>query len=105
MSAAITKETKMKKGDEKMTKKQDKQPKRLKKYRIDAGFTIYSLADRLHVNFSTVSYWENGVKFPRQDKMMELEDIFGVGYRELFTDLTDDELLELKQRNQGTEEK
>lgn len=81
-----------------------KTPKRLKKYRMDGGFTIYSLADRLGVNFSTVSYWENGEKFPRQKKMAELEDLFGVGYRELFSDLTEEEIKELEERqkaNQG----
>ncbi|AMQ66587.1 transcriptional regulator [Bacillus phage Shbh1] len=73
-------------------------PKRLKKYRMDSGYTIYSLADRLKVNFSTVSYWENGIKFPRPNKMMELEEIFGVSYRELFSDLSKEEVREIELR-------
>lgn len=75
-------------------------PKRLKKYRMDAGYSIYSLADRMGVHFSTISYWENGKKFPRQHKMMELEELFGVGYRELFADLTEEEAMELERRLQ-----
>ena len=74
-------------------------PKKLKKYRIDHGYTIYSLADKLGVNFSTVSYWENGEKFPRQKKMTQLEDIFKVGYRELFSDMSPDEIEEIENRN------
>lgn len=35
--------------------KNKKLPKRLRKYRMDAGFTIYTLADRLGVNHTTVS--------------------------------------------------
>jgi DNA-binding transcriptional regulator YiaG len=94
--------TKTKKGDVTMTKENKKLPKRLKKYRMDSGYTIYSLADRLDVNFSSVSYWENGQKFPRPGKMMELEEIFGVGYRDLFTDLTEKEAIDLEQRKYQT---
>lgn len=90
--------TNNKKGDVKMEKRL---PKRLKKYRLDAGFTIYSLADRLGVNYSTVSYWENGVKFPRVKTMMELEEVFGVGYRELFKDLSEEEAYEVEQRQKA----
>ena len=81
------------KGEVKM-----KSPKRLKKYRLDSGYTIYSLADRLGVNFSSISYWENGEKFPRRQKLEALEDLFGVGYRELFSDLTEQEIADLEQR-------
>lgn len=97
MTAATTKTITIntnKKGDDKKMKS----PKRLKKYRMDAGYTIYSLADRLGVNFSTVSYWENGVKFPRPKTMMELEELFGVGYRDLFTDLSESEIHDIEER-------
>ena len=70
-------------------------PKRLKKYRMDAGYSIYTFAEKLQVDPSTVSYWENGIKFPRKKNMMDLEDIFGVGYRELFSDLTEEEAEDL----------
>jgi DNA-binding transcriptional regulator YiaG len=103
MTATIITQEKIKKGGEKMTKKQNK-PKRLKKYRMDKGFTIYSLAERIGVNFSTVSYWENGVKHPRHDKIVQLEDLFNASYRDLFTDLTEEEAAELEQRKNETAE-
>jgi transcriptional regulator with XRE-family HTH domain len=78
--------------------KQNGTPQRLKKYRMDAGFSIYSLADRIDVNYSTVSNWENGLKFPRPAKMMLLENLFGVGYRELFSPLTAEENTDLERR-------
>jgi transcriptional regulator with XRE-family HTH domain len=95
----------------KMTKKYQKKehtPKKLRKYRLDHGYTIYSLADRMGVSYSSVSYWENGEKFPRHDKIMQLEEIFGVGYSELFKDMTSDEIKEIeirKQDSQPTEER
>ncbi|USL89470.1 transcriptional regulator [Bacillus phage vB_BceH_LY2] len=82
-----------------MTKKRT--PKRLKKYRMDAGYTTYSLGDKLGVSFSTVSNWEGGLKFPRQEKLMELEELFKQGYRELFSDLTEEENRELETRRYG----
>lgn len=83
----------------KLTKKRT--PKRLKKYRMDAGYTTYSLGDKLGVSFSTVSNWEGGLKFPRQEKLMELEELFKQGYRELFSDLTEEENRELETRRYG----
>ena len=70
------------KGEGIMTKKYTKKqhtPKKLRKYRMDHGYTIYSLADRMGVSYSSVSYWENGEKFPKHGKILELEQIFGVG--------------------------
>lgn len=85
--------------------KKERTPKRLKKYRMDAGYTTYSLGDKLGVSFSTVSNWEGGLKFPRQEKLMELEDLFKVSYRELFEDLTDAENRELESKRYGLLEK
>ena len=82
-----------------LTKKRT--PKRLKKYRMDEGYTTYSLGDKLGVSFSTVSNWEGGLKFPRQEKLMELEELFKQGYRELFSDLTEEENRELETRRYG----
>jgi len=73
-------------------------PKKLKKYRLDAGFTIYSLADRVGVHYSSVSGWENGRKFPRMDKVMMLEDLLGHSHRELFTDMNEEEIREVEER-------
>lgn len=66
-------------------------PKRLKKYRIERGITIYQLAEIVGVNYSSVSYWENGKKHPRHKMINALEDYFNRSYRDLFTDLTDSE--------------
>ena len=93
MTTATLTKTKNNKGDVKMAS-----PNRLKKLRIDAGYTIYSLGDKLGVNYSSVSYWENGDKFPRRKTLEALEDLFGVSYRELFTALTPEEIAELEQR-------
>ncbi|PLR99595.1 helix-turn-helix domain-containing protein [Bacillus sp. T33-2] len=83
--------------------KAKKTVKRLKKLRLDFGYTIYSLADKLKVHYSSISYWESGDKFPRRKKMEELEDLFGVSYRELFSDLSEVEIAELEQRKNDHE--
>lgn len=96
MTAITTVERKNKtKGDEKVTNKK-KTPKVLKKVRMEAGYTIYSLAAELGVNFSSVSYWENGVKFPRHPLIVKLEDMFDLSYRELFTDLTPEQIKQVE---------
>lgn len=95
------------KGDEKMTAKkattnkkpkQQGAPKMLKKVRMDAGMSIYSLADHMNVSPSTISYWENGKKHPRHDKIMKLEDLFKTNYRELFEDLSEETARELRDK-------
>jgi ribosome-binding protein aMBF1 (putative translation factor) len=91
MSTAALSKTTIKGGNKMKT------PKKLKLYRLKAGHTIYTLSDRLGVNFSSISYWESGDKFPRRQKLEALEDMFGVGYRELFKDLTPEEMEEVKQ--------
>lgn len=68
---------------------------------MDAGYTTYSLGDKLGVSLATVSNWEGGLKFPRQKKLMELEELFKQGYRELFSDLTEEENRELETRRYG----
>lgn len=100
-------ETNTIKGDEKMTAKKattnkkpkpQGSPKMLKKVRMDAGMSIYSLADHMKVTPSTISYWENGIKHPRHDKIMKLEDLFNTNYRELFEDLSDEDARELRDK-------
>jgi transcriptional regulator with XRE-family HTH domain len=111
MTAVTTVERKnTTKGDEKMTSNKKQNPKMLKLVRMEAGYTIYSLGDELGVNFSSVSYWENGVKFPRHKMIVKLEDMFDMSYRELFTDLTPEQIqkvedLEKEMRKQQFENK
>lgn len=66
--------------------------KRLKKYRLERDISIYKLAEDIGINYSSVSYWENGKKYPRHDMIIALEDYFNRPYRDLFTDLTDKEI-------------
>lgn len=75
-----------------------KVPLRLKKYRMDAGYSIYNLAEMMGVNYSTISYWENGVRFPRKEKLILLEDLFHRGYRDLFEELSEVEAKETERR-------
>ena len=79
-------------------------PKRMKKYRMDKGFTIYTLAERLGVDESSVCNWENGQKYPRRGNLTALEDILGVGYRELFEDLTPEEMRDINDRRYKRED-
>ncbi|AGB62617.1 putative lambda repressor-like DNA-binding protein [Bacillus phage phiAGATE] len=72
--------------------------KRLKKIRMDAGYSIYTLAAKLEVDSSTISVWENGKRFPRRNVLEKLEDLFNVSYRELFEDLTEPEIKEIEKR-------
>jgi len=81
-----------------MTNKTENTPKKLKKYRLDAGFTIYSLADRVGVHYSSVSGWENGLKKPRMDRLELLEDLLGHNHRELFADMSEEEIKEVEER-------
>lgn len=78
--------------------KKPKKPNMLKKARMDMGMSIYSLGDKMGVSYSTISYWENGQKHPRHDKIESLEDIFGKSYRELFTDLSEEDIRILKDK-------
>lgn len=106
-TATLTKKDKTTKGEGKTMKPYQKKhhiPKKLRKYRSDRGFTIYSLADRLGVSYSSVSYWETGEKFPRHDKIMKLEEIFGVGYSELFSDMTPEEVAEYEAKLKESKE-
>lgn len=73
-------------------------PKRMKKYRMDKGLTIYDLAKRLGVDHSSICNWENGQKYPRRGNLMALEDVLEASYRELFEDLTPEEIVEIDDR-------
>ncbi|UJJ74863.1 hypothetical protein [Bacillus phage BM-P1] len=53
------------------------------------------------VSFSTISYWENGEKFPRRQKLEDLEDLFKESYRVLFEDLSEEEAADLERRKRA----
>lgn len=50
----------------------------LKDLRISIGCKQYQLAKNLGVATSTVCMWENGEAYPRPDKLLKLEELFGV---------------------------
>lgn len=60
--------------------------KKLKQVRIDKGYTVRSLAKRIGVNMSSISYWENGVKNPRENNRIKLEEALEVPHVILMED-------------------
>jgi transcriptional regulator with XRE-family HTH domain len=72
--------------------------KKLKLYRVRSGETIYSLADKLGVNYSTVSYWENGKRYPRHDRIIQLCKMFKKEYTDLMEDMSSEEELEVSRK-------
>lgn len=57
--------------------KNEARPKRIKKYRMEKGISIYELADIVGANFSTISYWEM-VKDIRAMKKLLFSKTFSV---------------------------
>ena len=60
--------------------------KKLKKVREDSGYTVRSLAKKIGVNMSSISYWENGIKNPKESNRLKLQNELGVSHIELFKD-------------------
>lgn len=50
----------------------------MRELREKAGLTQGELAERLGVTQSTITYWETGKCYPRPDKLLKLEALFGV---------------------------
>lgn len=50
----------------------------MRELREKAGLTQGELAERLGVTQSTITYWETGKCYPRPDKLLRLEALFGV---------------------------
>ena len=57
---------------------------RLKDLRKQYKFTQKELADKLHVDQTAISYWENGKTYPDFDKQQMLAKIFHVSVNYLF---------------------
>lgn len=74
---------------------------RIRELRLQRGWSQKTLAERLHINKSVVSYYELGERYPTYDILLGLADIFHVSTDYLLkggqdrqmniTDLTEDE--------------
>lgn len=58
----------------------------LKRVREERGKSLRDLAKELGVHWSTVSYWERGIKVPRERNKMKLANIFNMTSDELLKD-------------------
>ncbi|WWO59081.1 hypothetical protein [Listeria phage 20422-1] len=71
-----------------MTNKEDigkvRNLRNLRRIRENQQLSIRQLAQDLDVNYSLISYWETGKKFPRERNRVKLEKYFGVPSSELF---------------------
>lgn len=64
---------------------------RLKQERIKKKWTQNDVAQQLGVSPQVVCDWEKGRRFPRRPLLDNLENIFGLSYRELFAPANDKE--------------
>lgn len=55
----------------------------LKEKRTESGWTQQELADKIGVNFSTISLWERGLRIPNIYLACDLADVFGCSVDEL----------------------
>lgn len=53
-------------------------PIRLKSLRKENNFTLQDVANYLHVNKATISYYENGKRVPSFNKLVKLSELFHV---------------------------
>ena len=51
---------------------------RIRELRLERGWSQKTLADRLHINKSVVSYYELGDRFPTYDVLLSIADVFHV---------------------------
>lgn len=57
----------------------------IKKLRTESKLTQAVIAERLHIDVSTVTKWETGDSKPRIDKLPELARIFNCKIDDLFS--------------------
>lgn len=55
----------------------------LKRVRQERGKSLRDLAKELKVHWSTVSYWERGIKTPRERNKIKLANIFNMSSEDL----------------------
>lgn len=55
----------------------------LKAARVNAGYTQRQVAQKLKVSKDTVSNWERGKSFPDVLILQEIENLYGVSYKDI----------------------
>lgn len=55
----------------------------LKAARVNAGYTQRQVAQKLKVSKDTVSNWERGKSFPDVVILQEIENLYGVSYKDI----------------------
>lgn len=55
----------------------------LRAARVDAGFTMRDVAERLNVNENTVSAWERGRSDPRAKQVSEMLKMYGRKFEDI----------------------
>jgi putative transcriptional regulator len=71
------------------------------------GFTQIDVAQRLGVDQTTVSKWENGEALPRADKLFEIASLYGVKVDDIFLargNVNKDKTSYGKQKYSGTDQ-
>lgn len=67
--------------------------KRLKQFRVGCGFTQQQVADVLSIDRSTYAYYETGRTSPDIDTVSKLVRIFGIDYRDLLGESSEESTL------------
>ena len=56
----------------------------LKNLRMEANLSQKDIADKLNVSFKTISHWESGYSEPCIEVLLQLKEILGATYEDLF---------------------
>ena len=70
---------------------------KIKALRLGRGLTQQQLADKLNINRSTISNYENGNREPRLNELAAIAEVLGVS-TDIFGIVAKDEAFELMQR-------
>lgn len=63
----------------------------LQKLRQEKQLSLRDLAEHLQVHYTTISYWEQGKKKPKNHSIKNLENFFGLPKEEILRELVEDE--------------
>lgn len=56
----------------------------LKAARVNVNLTQANVAEKLGISISTIKNWEKGKTFPKQPKIEQLCELYGVSYDNIF---------------------